>query len=85
MAPAASCAPGIRKLRLECTWSPFWNLFVSPRRGGRGEVGRGEGESRRDWRSAVVVNASDAGPRASQVIRGRPTTFGFTHFTVFHL
>jgi len=43
LAPAGSCAPGIRKLRLECTWSPFWNLFVSPRRGGRGEVGRGEG------------------------------------------
>lgn len=27
--PAASCKPGIRKLRLECTWSPFWNLAVS--------------------------------------------------------
>lgn len=25
---AATCVPGVRKLRLECTWSPFWNFVV---------------------------------------------------------
>lgn len=27
-APATTCLPGIWKLRLECTWSPFWNLIA---------------------------------------------------------
>lgn len=50
--PAASCVPGIRKLRLECTWSPFWNL-------GRFIL------TKTRWWSALVVTVVDTPPSVS--------------------